>query len=223
MATKQCISCGKRIMENSTVCPYCGVSQDENIPNVVSAESSKEIKINENMNTCKTCGEPVSKNAKICPHCGETLLEPKKKTSVWTWLVLLLFIGYMVGEVTKKDTVSSTDYSTKKSISSVYATPVDIEDILSAYKNNEVGADNEYKGQVIQVTGRIDSIGKDILDNMYVTLGTGSKYEIPRIQAFFDDSASASLGRLKKGDRLTVVCRISGLMMNVLAKECVIK
>ena len=43
------------------------------------------------------------------------------------------------------------------------------------------------------------------------------------IQAFFDDSMKRQLGTLKKGSQLTVVCRVDGLMMNVLAKECVIK
>jgi tRNA_anti-like len=100
---------------------------------------------------------------------------------------------------------------------------VNIRDILSAYESNEVGADNKYKGNLIQVTGIIESIKKDILDNLYVTLGTGAEFEIPQIQAFFDDSMNDQLGQLRKGSQLTVVCRINGLMMNVLAEDCVIK
>lgn len=100
---------------------------------------------------------------------------------------------------------------------------VNIRDILSAYENNEIGADNKYKGNLIQVTGVIGSVKKDILDNLYVTLGTGARFEIPTIQAFFDDSMNEQLGQLRKGSRLTVVCRVNGLMMNVLAEDCVIK
>lgn len=100
---------------------------------------------------------------------------------------------------------------------------VGIHDILGAYENNEVGADNQYKGKLIQVTGIVDDIKKDIMDNLYVTLGTGQQFEIPQIQAFFDDSMNNQLGQLRKHQKLTVVCRVDGLMMNVLAKDCVIK
>ena len=61
------------------------------------------------------------------------------------------------------------------------------------------------------------------MDNLYVTLGTGAQFQIPEIQAFFDDSMNNQLGQLRKGSKLTVVCRVDGLMMNVLAKDCVIK
>ncbi len=119
MATKQCVVCGKRITEKSTVCPYCGESQDKNISNETRQEISTESGINENMTVCKTCGKQVSKNAKICPHCGEVLLVPepkKKKTSLITWLVLLLFVGYIVGEVGDKSKKNSytSDPSSKR-------------------------------------------------------------------------------------------------------------
>lgn len=58
---------------------------------------------------------------------------------------------------------------------------VNIRDILAAYENNEVGADNQYKGKLIEVTGIVDNIKKDIFDNLYVTLGTGAQFEIPQI------------------------------------------
>jgi hypothetical protein len=99
----------------------------------------------------------------------------------------------------------------------------DIREILSAYKNNEVGADNRYKGKQIQVTGVVDDIKKDLFGSLYVTLGTGAQFEIPQIQAFFDDSMNNQLAQLTKGQQLTVVCRVDGLMMNVLAKNCIIR
>ena len=100
---------------------------------------------------------------------------------------------------------------------------INIKQILSSYKNNEVHADNLYKGKLVQVTGIIGDIKKDFLNNLYVTLGTGAEFEIPQIQAFFDDSKSGQLGQLNKRERLTVVCRVDGLMMNVIAKDCDIK
>lgn len=40
---------------------------------------------------CKECGNPISKSAKACPQCGYK----KKKTSVFTWLVLVIFLSIM--------------------------------------------------------------------------------------------------------------------------------
>ncbi len=46
---------------------------------------------------CKECGESVSTKAKTCPRCGA---EAPKKTSFFTWLVLLfiVFIVYSAGQ-----------------------------------------------------------------------------------------------------------------------------
>lgn len=100
---------------------------------------------------------------------------------------------------------------------------MDIRKLLADYSNNEVGADNKYKGKQVQVTGTVTDVKKDIIDNLYVTLGTGKQFEIPELQAYFDDSMNSHLGDLNKGQKLTVICQIDGLMMNVLGKDCVIK
>jgi len=144
----------------------------------------------------------------------------KAKVISFVWLVVALA---MIGaqDRSKTNVASNSPSPTKVKIEQIMQ--VNIREILSAYKNNEVGADNKYKGKRIQVTGRINSIKKDILDNLYVTLGTGAQFEIPQIQAFFDDSMNNQLGQLSKGSPLTVVCRVDGLMMNVLAKDCIIK
>lgn len=48
---------------------------------------------------CRSCKAPISKNAGACPHCGAI---PKKKTSLFTWIVAgfmaLWFLGYIAGE-----------------------------------------------------------------------------------------------------------------------------
>ncbi len=205
------------------------------------------------MITCPDCNKEMSDSAQTCPSCGKPnvnapteerpvgillgigiFLIPlifswftlrkghttKAKVISFSWLVLsLVFIGVQDG--TKN---SSNSFSlSPTTASSEQIMQVNIRDILSAYKGNEVGADNTYKGNIIQVTGIIDSVKKDVMNNLYVTIGTGAQFEIPVIQAFFDDSMNNQLGQLRKGSRLTVVCRVEGLMMNVLAKDCLIK
>ena len=172
---------------------------------------------------CKECGEQISKKAEKCPKCG---IPAKKKTSLFTWLVVIFLLLWIIGSISGgSNTTGTTNISIsqpKVAIKQV-VTQVNIRDILSAYKNNEVGADNKFKDKIIQTTGVIGSIKKDIMGSLYVTLGTGAQFEIPQIQAFFDDSQNNQLAQLDKGGQLTVVCRIEGLMMNVLTKDCVIK
>ena len=205
------------------------------------------------MITCPDCNNEMSDAAPACPKCGKpnsnspaksktvglllgigifiiplffswfTLRKghtTKAKVISFGWLVLsLAIIGSQDGN--KLNKAPSIAAPTKANVEQIMQ--VNVREILSAYKNNEVGADNKYKGKTIQVTGRIGDIKKDILDNLYVTLGTGAQFEIPQIQAFFDDSMNNQLGQLSKGRQLTIVGRVDGLMMNVLLKDCIIK
>lgn len=65
---------------------------------------------------CKECGGAVSTKAKACPTCGAKV----KKTSAFTWLVLLLLAGYLVAEVAQQskprtESISSGEVDSKES------------------------------------------------------------------------------------------------------------
>ena len=90
--------------------------------------------------------------------------------------------------------------------------------LVAAYEANEVAADAQYKGKVVRITGTVDEIKKDILDDLYVALEGG--HVLRGVQCFFDEAHTGVLARLQKGARVTVVGRVDGLMMNVLVKDC---
>lgn len=89
-------------------------------------------------------------------------------------------------------------------------------DLYNAYQANEVRADNNFKGKVFYVEGIIGDIGKDIMDEIYVTLNTGDI--IGSVQCYVDNAEVAA--KLQKGQRITVFGECDGLMMNVLMKDC---
>jgi hypothetical protein len=103
------------------------------------------------------------------------------------------------------------------------AQQVAVKTLLDEYKGNEVKADTLYKGKRLQITGKVGDIKKDITDSIYVTIGTGARFEIPSAQCFFDDKDTAKAAGLTKGESITVECDCSGLMMNVLMKNCEFK
>lgn len=129
------------------------------------------------------------------------------------WLFVVLIVSYSPIKPPK----STTPLKVEKVIK------VNVRNILSAYEMNEVSADNKYKNRLVEMTGFVDDIKKDFMDDLYITLGTGKRFEIPQVQAFFDDSMNGQLSNFRKGSRVTIVCRIDGLIMNVVANDCLIK
>lgn len=57
---------------------------------------------------CGECGQQISKNAKNCPKCGAP---PKKKTSLFTWLVLIGIVVVAVNYETPTAIDTSSDPS----------------------------------------------------------------------------------------------------------------
>jgi hypothetical protein len=90
------------------------------------------------------------------------------------------------------------------------------------YEANEVAADARYKGKIVQVTGTVDSVGKDITDTMYVSLNGGDQYQIiGLVQCFFSASHQSQLAQMQKGMMVTVKCKCDGKFGNILMKGCV--
>jgi hypothetical protein len=93
-------------------------------------------------------------------------------------------------------------------------------ELLDAYAANEVRTDALYKGKVITVSGKVESVGKDILDNMYISIAGSNEYSIFSVQAFFDTQYASRLSTYSKGDHVLVTCRCDGQFGNVLLKNC---
>ncbi len=90
--------------------------------------------------------------------------------------------------------------------------------VMAAYQRNEISADNQFKGKVIVVTGRIGSIAKDILDNPYVTLDE-DQIGIGSVQCFFDDSDQPQMAQLSPGQRVYIKGRVDEKFITVHLKD----
>lgn len=95
--------------------------------------------------------------------------------------------------------------------------------LLAAYDANEVAADEKFKGKLIEVTGKVDTIAKDIMGDPYVTLGSGKDFEFAHVQAVFPADALKQLAGLRKGQEVTVRCTCAGKVINVIGRGCVLK
>ena len=115
---------------------------------------------------------------------------------------------------TQKDSIVVADKY--KEIEARKGQTISAVDLVQTYQDNEVRADENYKGKRFYVEGIVGDIKKDIMDNIYVTL-QGSKM-FREVQCYFDDKATAS--RLEKGMEVTFLGECDGLMINVMMKNC---
>ncbi|MEE8404938.1 MAG: hypothetical protein V3S17_06070, partial [candidate division Zixibacteria bacterium] len=93
--------------------------------------------------------------------------------------------------------------------------------LYGEYSANEVAADMKYRGQVIEVSGRIQEIGKDILDNAYIVIGGDGFFE--GVQCTFLSNQQLSVAKLSKGQHVTVKGEVAGKMGSVLVYKCTLK
>ncbi|HZS39903.1 MAG TPA: hypothetical protein VFF06_23885 [Polyangia bacterium] len=93
--------------------------------------------------------------------------------------------------------------------------------LLADYSANEVSADMKYKGKTLEISGAIESISKDLFDNIFVSVEAGDP--IRTIQCYFDAENTKKVAALTKGQKITVQGRGDGLMMNVVLRDSVLK
>lgn len=91
-------------------------------------------------------------------------------------------------------------------------------ELYGEYDRNEVAADTKYEGKVIAVTGVIQDIGKDVLDDVYIVIG-GAGF-LDGVQCTFMDSQASVVGDLSKGQSVTVKGVVDGKLGNVLINKC---
>lgn len=91
--------------------------------------------------------------------------------------------------------------------------------LSQVYSENEVSADQVYKGKTLEVSGTVESISKDALDAIYVVLQGHD--ELSGVQLYVSDENKAAL--LKKGQSVTIQGRGDGMIIgSPIIKEGVI-
>ena len=104
------------------------------------------------------------------------------------------------------------------------AIQISAKDLLNAYDENKLNADNQYKDKLLEVTGFVDDIGTDVLDDVYVTLGDGDEFSFTTVQCYFKDKEEIDkVATLKSGDEITIIGKCDGQFFNVDLKDCKIK
>lgn len=96
------------------------------------------------------------------------------------------------------------------------ALPVTARQLYRDYQANEPRADAKYKGKLLKVTGRVNSIDKGPFGGIYLLLDTGEYFAWARIKLNKESESWAAT--LNKGDLVEVTCR--GAMMILGSPSC---
>lgn len=170
---------------------------------------------------CKQCGNEVAANAAACEKCGA--LRPRGTSTgklmaiVGVGVGALCVVPCLIGGVVSALKRGDTSVSDKPAEA---ARTVDIRTLVGEYRDNELRADSTFKGHVIQTSGFVGDVKKDVLGDAYITLGAGGPFEVVMVQCVLNKAQVKKAAALSQGTRVTVRGRVSGMLMNVLVREC---
>src|SRR3989344_5722610 len=135
-------------------------------------------------------------------------------------LVFLGIAGSQMGEKAKSEVTQNTTQSTQKVEEVVDLPKVTAKQIVDDYKANEVSADAKYKGKEFEISGVVETIGKDIMDTPYIALESYEYAIVDKVQCMFNKGSEAELATVSKGQKITFKGEISGKLGNILVKRC---
>ena len=94
------------------------------------------------------------------------------------------------------------------------AIEISSKDLAAEYDKNEIAADNKYGGKTVRVTGEFQDMGKDFMDEVYITLEGKDLFQSVHVY-FGDDDAEGKAAELSKGDTVTIEGECDGMIINV--------
>lgn len=101
------------------------------------------------------------------------------------------------------------------------AVKVNAGDMIKAFEDNELAADDKYKGKTIQVSGTVDKIDTEVFDSSKYVLRISDGSEFAFLTVNCNDMSKKELSTLNTGDDVTAVGKFKdGGDLGVELKKC---
>lgn len=175
---------------------------------------------------------------------GQTQNAPTKKAWYKKWwvitigaIILIGIIGSSSDDKTKTQTASeqqpaqqakTSDNKTEaKPVEPTKATPqvtVTSASIAKEYSENELAADEKYKGKIIEISGKVYSIDNGLTDNEIIVKLSDGQYDLTGPMCYTKDSEKSKVMAFKKGQQVTLIGKgESATLGSPILKDCVVK
>ena len=176
---------------------------------------------------CKICGKELAKNAKVCPNCGQdqrNFFARHKILSGLGILVILGVIGSFNSNSNKPTEIQQPTQGVKIEENTNPEITVSAVDLIREYSNNEVKANQMYKGKIARITGIVDGIDSDMSDDAVVRLSDGSEFSITNVHCYIKSSDKEKAAALTKGQNVTIIGKLNGEVIgSPCVKDCTIE
>lgn len=156
--------------------------------------------------------DPNTENKKLL----DAIYEARQK-GISSWNIPENQYSYLL----RKDRYNS--YLKEKYPDSPYYIDIDIEttpqEICSEYEDNEVSADNKYKGKKVAITGTIERIIKSGFSDDPIIVFKGTF--IKDVKFYFSKDSNNEISNLSRGDEITIVGTCKGMTLgDVVLHKC---
>ncbi len=97
--------------------------------------------------------------------------------------------------------------------------------LLREFQDNPAEADRKYRGKYLEITGVVERSGGDEDDTRFVILHAGDESAKLRIECFFDlydEVDEIRIGRVEKGQSVTVRGEYGGRVSHIQLRQCVL-
>lgn len=180
---------------------------------------SKENK----MTVCSHCGAEIASSAKVCPKCGGKNKKPIYKRTWFIILAVIIVLGIISSAFGggNKETessgssnngsvsvVSSQKTEEQTSEQEITYTPYTVSQLMSDLDTNALGASEKYKGQYVELTGKLNAIDSD---GKYIDIVSGDdEFEFIGVTCYIkSDEQKAVIMSESTGDTLVVKGKIT--------------
>lgn len=162
------------------------------------------------MTTCKHCGQEIAASAKVCPQCGGKNKPPIYKR--WWFIAIIVIIVLAAiggsGSSTSSTATSKTAVSSSSSEAAIEYTAYTVTELSEDLDSNALKAADKYKGQYVELTGRlsvIDSNGK------YISIvDSTDEWAITGVQCYIkNDEQKQVVMDMSIGDEIVVKGKIT--------------
>jgi hypothetical protein len=109
-------------------------------------------------------------------------------------------VGAAVNSADKE--IKAEKFAKEKAIAAKPVTSVTAKELFQAYEANEMRANAKYGGYRLRVSGTVDSIDSDFMDDAVIKLRGGSRWQ--HVSARGIDASDAA--RLSKGESVILLC-----------------